>query len=473
MEKSFLYERRIEAGLSQSDIANALGYTVQLVSMWESGKSSPSLPVLSKYASLLQIDLEGIIYSKNIKKNNLCDELSFNEEEFAKNIKRLRKKKNLTQKQLADAISCNVNQLIKFEKGSSFPSIEQFIALAKLFKTKLDVLYFCLNYEPEDIQKEKKKTKTLVIVLPIISALSAVSLTFGVTLAVTNRSRNNSNDINNSNNINIHSGEDETKQNNVHWVMPDEITHTLGYYPQSLVDDPSLISILNNIRDTEGINEFDYAFYNGNYYEEVISKVTNPTSYEISLGADPQIKFNNNEPVIDDEPYWFKVEPINWRTIGEIDNGNIILISDVVIDAGIIYDHSSYIYKDSNVRNWLNNDFYNKAFYDCKDQLVSADIYNRSVSDYVTLLHANYIPPMSIGSSDYSRSKGALIDEIDDTLFSWTIGAEDEELMLFEDPETRCAFVLRGGNSMTRDSDAIENLSYSGIIPLIVINDNK
>ena len=133
MEKSFLYERRIEAGLSQSDIANALGYTVQLVSMWESGKNSPSLSVLGKYASLLQIDLEGIIYSKNVKKNNLCDELSFNAAEFANNIKRLRKKKNLTQKQVADAISCNVNQLIKYEKGSSFPSIEQFILLGKLF----------------------------------------------------------------------------------------------------------------------------------------------------------------------------------------------------------------------------------------------------------------------------------------------------------------------------------------------------
>ena len=66
INSSFLYERRIEAGLSQSDVANVLGYSVQLVSMWESGKNAPSLHVLGKYASLLQIDLEGIIYSKVI-----------------------------------------------------------------------------------------------------------------------------------------------------------------------------------------------------------------------------------------------------------------------------------------------------------------------------------------------------------------------------------------------------------------------
>ena len=101
INSSFLYERRIEAGLSQSDVANALGYSVQLVSMWESGKNAPSLHVLGKYASLLQIDLEGIIYSKVIKKNNLCDELTFNAVEFGNNIKRLRKKKNLTQKTIS------------------------------------------------------------------------------------------------------------------------------------------------------------------------------------------------------------------------------------------------------------------------------------------------------------------------------------------------------------------------------------
>jgi transcriptional regulator with XRE-family HTH domain len=456
MEKSFLYERRIEAGLSQSDIANALGYTVQLVSMWESGKNSPSLSVLGKYASLLQIDLEGIIYSKNIKKNNLCDELSFNAAEFANNIKRLRKKKNLTQKQVADAISCNVNQLIKYEKGSSFPSIEQFILLGKLFKTRLDVLYFCLNYKPEDIQKEKKKTKTLLIVLPIITAISSASLAVGITLAIISNTKNNK-IINSSEEI----------INNINWTVPKEITHTLGYYPQSLVSDEDLIGTLNSI---SARNEFGYTKYNDEYYECVKAKVSTPTDDQIANGAITSLTFNNGEIVKNDNYYWFKVEPIKWKTIGEFDNGEIILFADLTLDDGIIFDDESNDYKESYIRNWLNNDFYNKAFYDCKDKLMAADIYNMSSTDYVFIPHALYWPGVVCGSSEYARTKGAL-GYNNDGLFSWCI----KEEIITEDPYYEPDITVTGsiGNNIIFASTPIDGISCSGIIPLIVIKNNK
>ena len=456
MEKSFLYERRIEAGLSQSDIANALGYTVQLVSMWESGKNSPSLSVLGKYASLLQIDLEGIIYSKNVKKNNLCDELSFNATEFANNIKRLRKKKNLTQKQVADAISCNVNQLIKYEKGSSFPSIEQFILLGKLFKTRLDVLYFCLNYKPEDIQKEKKKTKTLLIVSPIITAVSSASLAVGVTLAITSNMKNNKS-----------ANSSEEVINKIKWTTPNEITHTLGYYPQSLVSDEDLIGTLNSI---SARNEFGYTKYNDDYYECVKAKVSTPTDDQIANGAITSLTFNNGEIVKNDNYYWFKVEPIKWKTIGEFDNGEIILFADLTLDAGIIFDDESNDYQESYIRNWLNNDFYNKAFYQDKDQLVAIDIYKQSVTDYVFIPHDLYLPKTVFASSEYARSKGA-IGYKNNGLFSWCIKSEIITEDPYYEPETTITSSI--GDGVLNASTPIDDISCSGIIPLIVIKDNK
>lgn len=455
MEKSFLYERRIEAGLSQSDIANALGYTVQLVSMWESGKNSPSLSVLGKYASLLQIDLEGIIYSKNVKKNNLCDELSFNAAEFANNIKRLRKKKNLTQKQVADAISCNVNQLIKYEKGSSFPSIEQFILLGKLFKTRLDVLYFCLNYKPEDIQKEKKKTKTLLIVLPIITAISSASLAVGVTLAITNGSKNNK------------ANDEETNNYHIDWMEPKEITHTLGHYPQSLVSDEDLIGTLNSI---SARNEFGYTKYNDEYYECVKAKVSTPTDDQIANGAITSLTFNNGEIVKNDNYYWFKVEPIKWKTIGEFDNDEIILFADLTLDAGIIFDDESNDYKESYIRNWLNNDFYNKAFYQDKDQLEAADIYKQSVIDYVFIPYDLYLPKTVFASSEYARTKGA-VGYKNNGLFSWCIKSEIITEDPFYEPDITTACSI--GDGVLNASTLIDDISCSGIIPLIVIKNNK
>lgn len=464
INSSFLYERRIEAGLSQSDVANALGYSVQLVSMWESGKNTPSLHVLGKYASLLQIDLEGIIYSKVIKKNNLCDELTFNAIEFGNNIKRLRKKKNLTQKQLADSLSCNVNQLIKYEKGSSFPTIDQFISLAKLFKVRLDVLYFCLNYQPEDIQKEKKKTRTLLIVVPIIAGISASALTLGITLAATSGLRNKQQVIV----VEQPSSSNDSKPtNNIKWALPNDVTHTLGSYPQSLVEDTTTINALNAIGTT---NENGYVLYNNEFYEKVVAKVTTPTVDQISYGAINDIKFNNGQSVINHQTYWFKVEPIKWRKMGEFDNGDIILLSNVTIDAGFIFDTESNIYKDSFLRTWLNSNFINKAFGEDKQQLVQADIYNRSIVDYVSMPCLDIWPTILVESSEYARSKGT-IGSKKNQLFSWCLDSEHEPVPFEEIDTTKTAALVDIGCAFVGAD--VNDPSYGGIIPIIVIKDNK
>lgn len=52
----FLYQKRIERGLSQAQVASELGYSVQLISLWESGKNVPSITILAKYASILGVD---------------------------------------------------------------------------------------------------------------------------------------------------------------------------------------------------------------------------------------------------------------------------------------------------------------------------------------------------------------------------------------------------------------------------------
>lgn len=464
INSSFLYERRIEAGLSQSDVANALGYSVQLVSMWESGKNTPSLHVLGKYASLLQIDLEGIIYSKVIKKNNLCDELTFNAVEFGNNIKRLRKKKNLTQKQLADSLSCNVNQLIKYEKGSSFPTIDQFISLAKLFKVRLDVLYFCLNYQPEDVQKEKKKTRTLLIVVPIIVGISASALTLGVTLAATSGLRNKQQVIVVEQ---PSSNSDSKPANNIKWTLPNDVTHTLGSYPQSLVEDTTTINALNAIGTT---NENGYVSYNNEYYEKVVAKVATPTEIQKDFGVIKDIKFNNGQSVINNQTYWFKVEPIKWRKMGEFDNGDIILLSNVTIDAGLIFDTESNVYKDSFLRTWLNSDFIDKAFGKDKQQLVQADLYNRSTVDYVSIPYIDIWPATLVESSEYARSKGT-IGSSKNQLFSWCLGPELEPAPFVEIDTTKTPALIEIACHFG-EAD-VNDPSYGGIIPIIVIKDNK
>lgn len=54
----FMRDARIKAGLSQGELAEALGYkSAQFVSNWERGVSSPPLALLRKLATVLGVDI--------------------------------------------------------------------------------------------------------------------------------------------------------------------------------------------------------------------------------------------------------------------------------------------------------------------------------------------------------------------------------------------------------------------------------
>ena len=99
MNSDFLVQRRKDLGISQNQVAERLRYSPQLISIWESGKGLPGMPIWGEYASLLEIDLEGFLYSKIQKLNDNCDSTHFDGKKFAKKIKRLRLDNDLTQKE--------------------------------------------------------------------------------------------------------------------------------------------------------------------------------------------------------------------------------------------------------------------------------------------------------------------------------------------------------------------------------------
>jgi transcriptional regulator with XRE-family HTH domain len=58
---SYVMTRRKAAALKQSDLANALGYTSQAISKFESGESQIALEVLPKLANLLSLSLDDLL----------------------------------------------------------------------------------------------------------------------------------------------------------------------------------------------------------------------------------------------------------------------------------------------------------------------------------------------------------------------------------------------------------------------------
>lgn len=132
-----------------------------------------------------------------------------------------------------------------------------------------------------------------------------------------------------------------------------------GFYPQSHVNDTNLITQLNNLKspDTNG-----WYLYNGEYYAKEEAQVFNNETYT----------FDDGVTISNGTEYWFKCETIKWQVLGN-DNGTFFLVSSTLLDTHNFYQNyenrtidekTIYAnnYEHSDIRTWLNNDFYAKAF---------------------------------------------------------------------------------------------------------------
>lgn len=139
-------------------------------------------------------------------------------------------------------------------------------------------------------------------------------------------------------------------------LSEDGKTLTYGLYPQTNVNDSTLVSALNALTTPES---------NGWYlYDDV---------YYAKLSASPHISnyvFDNGTTIVSGTTYWFKCEPITWNVLSNND-GKFYILSSVLLDAHRYNaswsgtdENGRYAnnYEYSEIRSWLNDDFYNSAF---------------------------------------------------------------------------------------------------------------
>lgn len=137
-------------------------------------------------------------------------------------------------------------------------------------------------------------------------------------------------------------------------------TITYGLYPQTNVNDADLIASLDGLTTPES---------NGLYlYEDTYYAKTNASLYVYATNY----VFDNGDLIEDGATYWFKCEPITWNVLSNND-GEYYILSSVLLDAHCYYksrdertidEQTIYPnnYKYSDIREWLNNDFYQTAF---------------------------------------------------------------------------------------------------------------
>ena len=148
-----------------------------------------------------------------------------------------------------------------------------------------------------------------------------------------------------------------------------------GLYPQTHVTDAYLLENLNKITTPEANGWY---LLNNEYYAKTIAE---PYYGDAST-------FNNGDQIIDGDTYWFKCDPITWKILSSFYNVSHMMLSTVILDAQCYYNSyssrtidSTTIYSNnyqySDIREWLNDDFYNSAFSLNDDYVKTTEVINK------------------------------------------------------------------------------------------------
>ena len=172
-----------------------------------------------------------------------------------------------------------------------------------------------------------------------------------------------------------------------------------GEYPQTIKT--------ADVEITETVDERGYYLgSDGAYYAKV-----NAAPYK------DEYTFTNGASVTSGEVYYFKVEPIRWRILSITDD-KALLLCDSIIENKAYDAEKNNSYENSDIRAWLNGDFYETAFDEAQRNIVVAEgtedkVYLLSSGD---LMNADfgfnaslseYDEVRKLRTTDYVRANGA------------------------------------------------------------------
>lgn len=121
-EKSMNLERllflREEAEITQEQLGKIIGTKKTSICNWEKNKSIIPLEKLNKCANYFNVSMDYILKISN-KKNFKINNKELNKEIIGKNIKKVREKYNLSQRDLAKFLNTTQSTVWAYEKGKT------------------------------------------------------------------------------------------------------------------------------------------------------------------------------------------------------------------------------------------------------------------------------------------------------------------------------------------------------------------
>ncbi len=186
-------------------------------------------------------------------------------------------------------------------------------------------------------------------------------------------------------------------------------TVLMGMYPQSMVTDATLLSTLDTASGTLPTSENSQAWTDYGYYiSGSVSSymwyidITNETDeyrgvyftsyrpYYTATTSSTSSSIQDDNGYNTSSVYWFKYEPITWRVL-DVQSDKAFLMADLVldsqdyhysfaertIDGSTVYANN---YKESHIRSWLNDNFYNTAFTTAEQARIQTTTVDNSVA---------------------------------------------------------------------------------------------
>ena len=135
-----------------------------------------------------------------------------------------------------------------------------------------------------------------------------------------------------------------------------------GEYPQTLKTED--VTVDESVSDARGY----FLGSDGKYYAKVTA---NP--YETGY------KFADGSSVSKGTTYYFRVDPIRWRILKEEGGAALLLCDSLLSNCAYAYN-SNHNYKDSNVRAWLNGQFYESAFGELERKIINTTLVDNSAA---------------------------------------------------------------------------------------------
>ena len=140
-----LKEMRNYEGYTQQDIADILKVRRATYAGWECGKDIIPIKRIYEIANHYQVNLDYMLgitdHEEKIKNKNKLDTLK-----VANNLKKLRQKLKLTQKDVAKALNTTQSNIHKYETGKCLITTMYAIQFAKKYNCSLDELFGRKNW---------------------------------------------------------------------------------------------------------------------------------------------------------------------------------------------------------------------------------------------------------------------------------------------------------------------------------------